>query len=247
MDISNYTAKALKTEADMVKMAMEIGSGNLTDVAVFTRFATFSYACGFRAKEAKANAMPDGAKLFTAFNTAFRDASNGHRDPLAESSIKSWISGFGAFIEAGFWKAYDMTQYADDVIEKTKGPFNSRGAKLRKLMEEHKEKEPTAEEWAAILTPTPKTDDNPLKSLATRWEGVVSDKRIEKNDPLAMAQANANPRQRLALMAVQDAVKALKESCDVSAASTGLSRADEIALLKAKLAASNGTPTQPTN
>jgi hypothetical protein len=244
MDISGYSAKALKTEADMVKMAIEIGSGNLTDLSVFARFATFCYACGLRAREAKMNAAPDSGKIFTAFDSAFRDASNGFRKALSDASVKTWVSAFGAFIEAGFWNKYDIVQYVDDVIEKADGAFTSRGAKLRKLMEKHKETAPTAEEWVAILSPTPTPDDNPLKSLATRWQGVVSDKRIEKNDPLAMAQAAANPRQRLALMAVQDAVKALIESCDAPAA-TGLSRADEIAMLKAKLAG-NGAPITPT-
>jgi hypothetical protein len=231
LDISKY-AKGLKDEAAMLAEATKLGTDTLTDQSVFRRFGLFCYACGDRAKANKANKMPDGTKIFTAFNTAFRDKSNGFRKELSESSEESWASAFGAFIEAGFWTAWDITPHVEDVLNIEKMSYTSRGAKLRKLMKDHKDTPPTAEEWDKILNPPAKVDTNPLGSLAERWLTSVSDKRVKKNDEAAFNQAAANPAQRIAWIAVRDAIKALIAACEAPAEGTGMTDAEEVAMLK---------------
>lgn len=246
LDISNYEAKSLKTEDAILKIATSLGTNALTDVSVMVRFATFLFACGAAYLTNKSNFPFNKAAVFMAFNNAFRSASNGHRKELKDTSIETWVSAFGAYFDAGKWTKYPIADIAEKTMNLEGTSFTQRGAKLRKVMEKFPETAPTEAELDAILNPPEKVDANPMGTLAGRWALTVGDKRVAKNDADAKAQADANPRIRLAWLAVQQAVTALEKACEPVETSSGLTPEQEIAMLKAKLEASNA-PTGPTN
>jgi hypothetical protein len=244
LDIKAFDTKGLKNEESILAAAAKIGTNALTDVSVFVRFATFLFSCGlaFKAGTFKPNSW-DMAKVFAAFNDAFRDASNGHRKELKESSVETWVSAFGAYYEAGQWTAYDI----GDIVEastKLEGSFTTRGAKLRRVMKDYKTDAPTAEQLEAIFNPTPKADKNPVNTLAKKILASLDDKRLDKNDPEAMAILKTNARLRIALVAIRVAAKAFVTASEASAGETGLSPEDELAQLQATLSAPPATTVQ---
>ena len=236
LDVKSFDTKGLKNEESILKAAAAIGTNALTDVSVFVRFATFLYSCGlaFKAGTFKPNSW-DMAKVFAAFNDAFRSASNGHRKELKDSSIETWVSAFGAYYEAGQWTAYPM----DEIVEastKLEGSFTTRGAKLRRVMKDHKDKAPTAEELENIFNPAPKTDKNPVNTMAKRIAASLTDERLDKTNPEAMAALKLSPRQRIALVAIRLAAKAFVTASEAATVPGGMTPEEELAQLQAQIA-----------
>jgi hypothetical protein len=243
LDISKYEPKALKSETAILKLAAEIGTGNLTDQSVFERFATFCYAVGNADKVNKANVPTDAAKVFEAFNTPFRSGEGSLRKELKENSVKTWVSAFGAFSDAGRFTAYDMAPIVEKALSLDKQAYTSRGAKVRKVMADHPKAVPTDVELDKIFNPPSKADENPALTLAKRWLRTTSDEAVNKADADLMNTIKANPRQRIAMVEVHKAIKAFVAACEAGDTPAGMSADDEIAMLKAKLAAQANPPT----
>jgi len=243
-DLNKFDPKSLKTEAAILSAAGDLGKNTPTEASVFERFASFMYDVGAAYKANKSNFPLDTAKVFGAFNANYRDASNGFRKELSDSSMVTWASAFGAFAEAGKFTAYETAEIVEKALKLT-GSFTTRGARLRKLLAAHPTTLPIEAEIDKVFNPEAKADENPLLTLAKRWQSTVTDKRVAKNDEAAMAQAKANPRQRLAMIAAQEAIAAFVKACE-AADGGGMSAADEIAQLKAQLAAQSA-PTSSVN
>jgi len=235
LDISKYDAKSLKSEAAIIKAAAEIGTGNLTDLSVFERFAAFMFAVGVAHRQNKVNGDIDTAKIFDAFNTPFRSGEGSMRKELSENSVKTWASAFGAFADAGRFAAYDMSDIVEKATKLDKQSYTVRGAKVRKVMDKHPTTKPNDVELDAILNPVSKADENPALTLAKRWLSTTSDERVAKSDKVALEAIKAKPRQRIAMLAVVQACEAFVKACEVADGETGLSAADEMAQLKAQL------------
>lgn len=243
LDISKYEPKALKSETAILKLAAEIGTGNLTDTSVFERFALFCYAVGNADKVNKANVPTDAAKVFEAFNTPFRSGEGSLRKELTENSVKTWVSAFGAFSDAGRFAVYDMGPIVEKALSLDKQAYTSRGAKVRKVMSDHPKVAPTEAELDKIFNPPTKADENPALTLAKRWQRVTSDEAVNKADAPTMNAIKANARQRIAMVEVQKAIEAFVKACEAGDTPAGMSKDDEIAMLKAKLAGGESAPT----
>jgi hypothetical protein len=255
VNLKAYAPKDLKTEEAKLKGATALGAGMLTDMLVFERVAVYLYCCGVADRVNKVNNPTKPGDLFKNFNNAFRSKENGSgRKTLSPESIDSWASSFANFYNAGTLPAEHVEAMTARVIEEAKGGFTARGAIMKKLLKTYSEKAPTDAEFVAAITPKVTVDENPLKTWAERLLEKASDTAFVKplpdktENPLKgfAALSATNARQRKALLALRQAIKALITSCDAPA--TGMTEEEEIAAIeKATAGLVTEVPTGPTN
>jgi hypothetical protein len=257
-DLSEQSKLKLGTEADAIKAAEKEGSDVLTEASVFARFGGLCFNYGKQWKGNDVSALVASAgRVFDAFDAKYRDASNGFRKPLEDSSKETWRSAFGNFAKAGAFKAWDIGPVVATVLDPaTKGSYTTRGSRIGKVIKAFPNAKPTDAEVDAILNPPERPKENPLNDFANRLVKMVSDDALKgtTKNPSPLFAASRETSARLeALLKLRIALNDFERATQSKAGEEpALTPEEELAIVQQRIAAekaaaANPAPTGPTN